>query len=71
MWEVIVRKTPYNQIRNAMVIGMQVLSNGLRPTIPNYVPKSLSMLMEDCWAEEIEQRPNFAEINDVLNALNF
>ena len=49
-----------------VAITHSVVTEGLRPDIPDYVPRSLKALVEECWDANPEARPYFPEIFDRL-----
>ena len=42
---------------------------GLRPQVPAALPEDLRPLMERCWAEAPDDRPNFREISAHLKGI--
>ncbi|KAI8817366.1 kinase-like domain-containing protein [Fimicolochytrium jonesii] len=73
--EIVTRAPPYENM-NAMIIGMKVLLENMRPEIPEYTPEHLSWLMSMCWAAEARHRPSMSTISqtlanpDYLNQIN-
>eukprot|EP00520_Triparma_pacifica_P000226 CAMPEP_0118649310 /NCGR_PEP_ID=MMETSP0785-20121206/9634_1 /TAXON_ID=91992 /ORGANISM="Bolidomonas pacifica, Strain CCMP 1866" /LENGTH=1294 /DNA_ID=CAMNT_0006541587 /DNA_START=22 /DNA_END=3903 /DNA_ORIENTATION=+ len=49
-----------------VAITHSVVTEGLRPKIPDYVPTSLKNLVEECWDVNPDARPFFPEIFDRL-----
>ena len=45
------------------------IAAGLRPAVPKRWPASLASLLERCWAEGAQSRPDFAEICAELEAM--
>mmetsp|Transcript_42064 Transcript_42064/g.112132 ORF Transcript_42064/g.112132 Transcript_42064/m.112132 type:complete len:938 (+) Transcript_42064:283-3096(+) len=45
----------------------RALVGGMRPTIPDDVPKSLADLITWCWQVKPKKRPNFAQILEILD----
>ena len=41
---------------------MEVLNNGLRPSIPKKTPENWVKLMRRCWDQDPIKRPSFREI---------
>ncbi|OQR99492.1 kinase [Thraustotheca clavata] len=71
--ELITRKLPYNeQKRSAFNIMLSVANDGLRPTLPPWLPTPLRQLIDSCLAQEPEDRPNMMDIlkNLQKNAMN-
>lgn len=52
----------------SIVIG-GIVSNTLRPSVPESCDPDWRALMERCWSSEPSERPNFTEIADELRAL--
>ncbi|KAI8913056.1 kinase-like domain-containing protein [Powellomyces hirtus] len=57
--EIVTRSWPY-EVMNAMVVGMRVVLEGVRPLIPEFAPDNLAKLMTECWATDPKQRPTFS-----------
>jgi hypothetical protein len=41
---------------------------GMRPTIPPFVPAEVTKIIESCWAQDPAQRPSFAQVLPQLEA---
>jgi len=74
LYEIITRKTPWSGV-SAEEVSKQVTS-GNRPQIPhephhhhknNKYPQVLATVMEMCWKQNPDERPNFKQILQVLN----
>lgn len=65
MFDLVTRTPPFEGY-SAMVVGMRVARDNLRPQIPDYVPVHLKKLIELCWSEQVSRRPAFADIGRVL-----
>lgn len=46
-----------------------IVSNTLRPPVPESCDPEWKSLMERCWASEPSDRPNFTEIANILRAM--
>lgn len=46
-----------------------IVSNSLRPQIPEYCDPEWRSLMERCWSTEPSERPNFIKIANQLRAM--
>eukprot|EP00178_Gracilaria_changii_P005184 TRINITY_DN1846_c0_g1_i1.p1 TRINITY_DN1846_c0_g1~~TRINITY_DN1846_c0_g1_i1.p1 ORF type:complete len:1216 (+),score=181.88 TRINITY_DN1846_c0_g1_i1:4484-8131(+) len=68
LWEIVARKLPYFGMQ-PMQVGMAVLNQGLRPTIPRECPPSLAKLMRSCWDSDPNRRPSFTQLVPILEAL--
>jgi len=69
LWEILTRQEPYEE-KEPMQIVVEVVNDGLRPTIPREHENSpLVPLMKDCWAQDPDQRPTFNIIVDRIEAL--
>jgi serine/threonine protein kinase len=70
MYEVFFERVPYESDYDFSIIALGTkVVNGMRPSIPEDALKGLSEaeqvyleLMQRCWAENVDQRPNFGEI---------
>lgn len=47
----------------------RVYLQGIRPSVPTYCPEKYAQLMKRCWASEPDERPDFAEVLDILFAM--
>jgi serine/threonine protein kinase len=57
MWEIFVEAVPFaelmvSEIRDCVVAGQ-------RPDVPDSMPKDLQRLMQECWSNDPEDRPDF------------
>uniref|UniRef100_A0A8C5DX45 Tyrosine-protein kinase n=1 Tax=Gouania willdenowi TaxID=441366 RepID=A0A8C5DX45_GOUWI len=69
MWEVYNEgRFPYENRTNAEV--MDSLNAGQRLLMPRLAPKSVHLLMEECWEEKPEDRPTFAVLLHELASLS-
>jgi len=60
LWELYTRSSPFKNIHPIKLVT-QIL-DGLRPEIPADCPKPYARLMQDCWAHNPEDRPDFNTI---------
>ena len=58
---------PYPGVQNQDVA--QLVKAGYRMPCPRGCPKALHEIMDNCWKEKPEERPNFSVINTALNSL--
>lgn len=70
-WEMAVRsltgeyQMPYSEFPELVFdfqIIIQVAKNGKRPTIPENCPSDYKQLIEDCWSQDKEKRPEIPEV---------
>lgn len=66
MWECVTRMEPYANIPPFNAIN-GIVDEGLRPTVPPWLPDSYTGLMVACWQDNPILRPTF---NNVLNTIN-
>ncbi|KAK2411823.1 kinase superfamily with octicosapeptide/Phox/Bem1p domain-containing protein [Trifolium repens] len=68
MWELLTGNEPYADLHYGAIIG-GIVSNTLRPSIPESCDPEWCVLMERCWASEPSERPNFTDIADELRSM--
>lgn len=61
MWELLTGDEPYADLHYGAIIG-GIVSNTLRPPVPESCDPEWRSLMERCWSAEPSERPSFAEI---------
>ena len=61
IYEIFARKIPYADIPSDALVGLAMLQ-GERPPVPTALPSYLCSLLEACWKEEPDQRPQFETI---------
>ncbi|CAK4070203.1 unnamed protein product [Aphanomyces euteiches] len=67
--ELITRKTPYEDQTpgmSAYKIMLEVATNGLRPTLPSWLPDQLRRLVDTCLDANPSNRPTMLEVLDTL-----
>ncbi|KAI3638057.1 hypothetical protein MIR68_003668 [Amoeboaphelidium protococcarum] len=70
IYELVTRQSPFEECQwCSMQLGLQVVLNQARPSIPDYFPPHLKKLMELCWQTLPQQRPNFADVSKVLQKI--
>ncbi|KAL0334050.1 UNVERIFIED_CONTAM: Serine/threonine-protein kinase CTR1 [Sesamum angustifolium] len=68
MWELLTGEEPYADLHYGAIIG-GIVSNTLRPPVPETCDPDWRALMERCWSSEPSERPNFTEIANELRAM--
>lgn len=68
LWELNAGKKPFAGL-NRELFYEQVVHGGERPPLSKKWPQELCKLITDCWATEIDKRPPFVEVVDVLDKL--
>ncbi|XP_023767324.1 uncharacterized protein LOC111915914 isoform X1 [Lactuca sativa] len=61
MWEILTGEEPYADMHCGAIIG-GIVSNTLRPSIPERCDHGWKTLMEECWSYDPTDRPTFTEI---------
>ncbi|KAH0454733.1 hypothetical protein IEQ34_016657 [Dendrobium chrysotoxum] len=61
MWELLMGQEPYANIPDEVIID-GIVSNTLRPSVPESCDPEWRSLMEQCWSTEPSKRPCFTEI---------
>ncbi|XAR62755.1 Non-specific serine/threonine protein kinase [Bertholletia excelsa] len=69
IWEMLTGEEPYADMHCGAIIG-GILSNSLRPPIPENCNPEWTKLMEDCWEPDPEARPSFTEIANRLREMS-
>ncbi|XP_026663859.1 uncharacterized protein LOC103715979 isoform X2 [Phoenix dactylifera] len=68
MWELLTGEEPYADLHHGAILG-GIVSNTLRPTVPDSCDPDWRSLMEKCWSAEASERPSFAEIANRLRSM--
>ncbi|KAG0464007.1 hypothetical protein HPP92_020076 [Vanilla planifolia] len=68
MWEILTGHEPYSDLHYGTIIG-GIVSNTLRPEVPESCDPEWRALMEQCWAAEPSERPSFTEIANRLRSM--
>ena len=68
MIEVLTRDVPLAHLP-AFQVAAEVVRTNLRPSIPSNCPTSLAELLQQCWAQNPEERPEFSDIYERLNQM--
>ncbi|XP_032592708.1 tyrosine-protein kinase Fer isoform X2 [Drosophila grimshawi] len=68
MWEIFSKgDTPYSGMSNSR--ARERIDTGYRMPTPDHTPPEMYRLMLKCWAADVESRPHFDEIYNVVDAL--
>nr|XP_009788619.1 PREDICTED: mitogen-activated protein kinase kinase kinase 12-like [Nicotiana sylvestris] len=68
MWELLTGEEPYAELHYGAIIG-GIVSNTLRPPVPESCDADWRILMERCWSAEPSERPSFTEIANDLRVM--
>ncbi|MED6195266.1 hypothetical protein PIB30_036255 [Stylosanthes scabra] len=68
MWELLTGEEPYADLHYGAIIG-GIVSNTLRPPVPESCDSNWRLLMENCWSSEPSERPSFTEIANELRSM--
>ncbi|KAL8128804.1 hypothetical protein V2J09_017959 [Rumex salicifolius] len=68
MWELLTGEEPYGDLHYGAIIG-GIVSNTLRPAVPDNCDPDWRLLMEKCWSAEPLERLSFTEITDELHLM--
>ncbi|XP_057471422.1 uncharacterized protein LOC130760219 [Actinidia eriantha] len=69
MWEILTGEEPYANMHCGAIIG-GIVSNTLRPPIPDRCSPEWKKLMEECWSPNPTARPSFTEITNRLRVMS-
>jgi len=61
LWELLTGEEPYADLHYGVIIG-GIVSNTLRPQVPDSCDPEWRSLMEQCWATEPSERPSFTQV---------
>jgi len=65
IWEIVTGQVPWKGVKLHLIIEKSI--NGERLPIPPNCPPGLKEIMQRCWNQTPEERPEFTEICDFLN----
>ncbi|XP_010244776.1 PREDICTED: uncharacterized protein LOC104588515 isoform X2 [Nelumbo nucifera] len=68
MWELLTGEEPYADLHYGAIIG-GIVSNTLRPPVPETCDPEWRSLMERCWSSDPSERPSFTEIANQLRSM--
>gem|GEM_PF-1407463 len=72
LWEIYSQEEPYSdhsELSTQFKLCKAVVEKGVRPTIPDEMPKSYAALIKRCWSERSNKRPNAREVEQQLNTI--
>ncbi|KAJ0092626.1 hypothetical protein Patl1_25883 [Pistacia atlantica] len=69
MWELLTGEEPYANMHCGAIIG-GIVSNTLRPPIPERCDPEWKRLLEECWSFDPSARPSFTEITKRLRVMS-
>uniref|UniRef100_A0A2P2JCN1 Uncharacterized protein LOC8262865 n=1 Tax=Rhizophora mucronata TaxID=61149 RepID=A0A2P2JCN1_RHIMU len=69
LWELLTGEEPYADLHYGAIIG-GIVSNTLRPQVPESCDADWKSLMERCWSPEPSERPSFTEIANDLRTMS-
>ncbi|KAL1536176.1 hypothetical protein AAHA92_28865 [Salvia divinorum] len=69
LWEILTGEEPYVNMHCGAIIG-GIVSDSLRPPVPEQCDPEWRKLMEQCWSHEPEARPPFSEITRRLQGMS-
>ena len=69
LWQIMCRQIPHRE-KKPLQIAEGVVNDNLRPHVPDYLPKEVSSLMNECWEAEDEKRPTFEAIVAALQKIS-
>ncbi|XP_057783602.1 uncharacterized protein LOC131001275 [Salvia miltiorrhiza] len=69
LWEILTGEEPYVNMHCGAIIG-GIVSDSLRPPVPERCDPEWRKLMEQCWSHEPEARPPFSEITKRLQGMS-
>jgi serine/threonine protein kinase len=66
LWSMWCQRKPYVPLAKGVssFMLMSRIAKGFRPEIPSDIPPELGALIQDCWAQEAEDRPSFLEVEE-------
>uniref|UniRef100_A0A7S3Y7Z5 Protein kinase domain-containing protein n=1 Tax=Heterosigma akashiwo TaxID=2829 RepID=A0A7S3Y7Z5_HETAK len=68
LWEIMEEAIPFSQCEPQEI--MKVVGAGERPPLGNWYSPELRQLIQQCWADDPAERPDFDEILDTLTIID-
>ena len=70
LWQLFTSLQPYADLRhNRFLLLHKIAKDGLRPSIPQWLPSSVECLIRECWSEAEHLRPTANELVQRLLAV--
>lgn len=71
LWELLSLDVPFENMSRPSHFEVEMATEGYRPNIRRVgaVPKSVKVLIQDCWDEDRSVRPTFSEVREVLESV--
>lgn len=70
LWELLTNRMPFEGMSNLQAAYAAAFKQ-VRPSIPDDLPNDLVFILQSCWAEDPNSRPNFTQIVRMLNTFLF
>lgn len=70
LWEIWSRKLPYDNLYFSIIIDLQAVLEGIRPTLSDIWPKEFVAQIKDCWSGAAVDRPTFGSVVERLVYFN-
>lgn len=67
LWELLVNRMPFEGMSNLQAAYAAAFKK-VRPEVGESFPSDLVFILQSCWAEDPESRPNFTQVVRMLNA---
>ena len=66
LWRMWTGKRPFTELSGNILLLLNHIVGGGRPSLPASMPPCVCQLVQSCWHEEPDKRPEFMEINQIL-----
>ncbi|KAM0950544.1 putative dual-specificity kinase TKL-Pl-4 family [Dioscorea sansibarensis] len=70
LWELLTNRMPFEGMSNLQAAYAAAFKQ-VRPALPEDTPEELTFIVQSCWVEDPNIRPNFSQIIRMLNAFLF
>ena len=68
LWQLTTRELPYEN-KSTFEAAAAVAMESVRPPFPDGIPSTYQQLVEECWQDDPDKRPQFEEIVDALSEM--